>query len=108
LFAEVGNSDITTPFPSTSAALVSRCWTFWVACCFLCRRMNRKRKRKMVKAARTAAMDMPALAPEERPFEPVEFEFPGEVPVGPGILDDDFEVLGVCDWAKDVVVERAR
>jgi hypothetical protein len=108
LFAEVGNSDITAPFPSTSAALVSRYWSFWVACFFLCRRMNRKRKRKMAKAARTAAMDMPAFAPEERPFEPVKLELPGEVPVGPGILDDDFEVLCVCDWAEDVVVERAR
>lgn len=70
--------------------------------------MNKNRKRKMAKAARTAAIAMPALAPEERPFEPVEFEVPEEVPVGPGITDDDVEVLNVCSWLEDVVVDIAR
>jgi hypothetical protein len=61
--------------------------------------------RKMAKAARTAALAIPTLAPGERRSEPAESEFPEEAPVSPLILDDAFEVLDVWDWDEDVVVE---
>lgn len=61
----------------------------------------------MAKTTRTAAIAMPALAPEESPFEPVGPELPEGVPVGGGILDI-FEMLDVCDCDDDVLVERTR
>ena len=97
MFAEVGNSDMKTGFPSASAVLVSGCWVWWVACCcFLCRRMNRKRKSRPM-TARTAATAIPALAPGERSVEPVGLELPNEVPVGPGTLDVVELLENVCN-----------
>jgi hypothetical protein len=52
----------------------------------------------MAKVARTAALAIPtftSLAPGERRPEPAESEFPEDAPVGPGILDDAFEVFHV-------------
>jgi hypothetical protein len=49
----------------------------------------------MAKAARTAAVAVPTLVPGEKRSERAESEFPEEAPVGPGILDDAFEVFDV-------------
>jgi hypothetical protein len=49
----------------------------------------------MAKAARTAAVAVPTLVPGEKRSERAESEFPEDAPVGPGILDDAFEVFHV-------------